>query len=143
MRKIYLLLFIIFIPSCGFESIYSSKNFLFEIGKINFEENDRNRQIVRSLRSISNKDAQKILDIDLNSNLEKRVVSKTKTGDPETFELAILVTIKVLNREKIFVSKQNYSNNDNKFQLNQYEKEIEEQLVTEIIDDILIYLTKV
>ena len=143
MRKIYLLLFIIFIPSCGFESIYSSKNFLFEIGKINFEENDRNRQIVRSLRSISNKNAQKILDIDLNSTLEKRVVSKTKTGDPETFELAILVTIKVLNREKIFVSKQNYSNNDNKFQLNQYEKEIEEQLVTEIIDDILIYLTKV
>ena len=141
MRKIYLLLFIIFIPSCGFESIYSSKNFLFEIGKINFEENDRNRQIVRSLRSIS-KNAQKVLDIELNSNLEK-VVSKTKAGDPETFELAVSVTIKVLKKEQVFVSLQNYSNNDNKFQLNQYEKEIEEQLVTEIIDDILIYLTKV
>ena len=143
MRNIYLLLFIIFIPSCGFESVYSSKNFLFEIGKINFEENDRNRQIARSLRSISNKNAQKVLDIELNSNLEKRVVSKTKAGDPETFELTVSVTIKVLKKEQVFVSQQNYSNNDNKFQLNQYEKEIEEQLVTEIIDDILIYLTKV
>ena len=143
MRNIYLLLFIIFIPNCGFESVYSSKNFLFEIGKINFEENDRNRQIARSLRSISNKNAQKVLDIELNSNLEKRVVSKTKTGDPETFELTVSVTIKVLKKEQVFVSQQNYSNNDNKFQLNQYEKEIEEQLVTEIIDDILIYLTKV
>ena len=78
MRNIYLLLFIIFIPSCGFESIYSSKTFLFEIGKINFEENDRNRQIARSLRSISNKNTQKVLDIELNSNLEKELYQKQK-----------------------------------------------------------------
>ena len=49
----------------------------------------------------------------------------------------------MLGNQKIFTNKQNYNNNDNKFQLNQYEKEVEDQLITEIIDDILIYLTKI
>ena len=143
MRKFYFFLFIILIPGCGFESIYSSKNFLFEIGEIKYEDNNLNKQIVRSLKSISNKNARKVIDIDLKSTQEKKVVSKTKTGDPKIYELIISVQIKVSENEKVFMSKQNYNNNDNKFQLNQYEKEIKEQLITEIIDDILIYLTKI
>tara|TARA_B100000035_G_C20901092_1_gene509457 strand:- start:494 stop:925 length:432 start_codon:yes stop_codon:yes gene_type:complete len=143
MKKFSIFLILIFFPGCGFESIYSSKNFLFEIGKINYEESKLNRQIVRSLNTISNKNAKKILDIDLKSTKEKRIISKTKAGDPEIFELEISVEVEVLGNQKIFTNKQNFNNNDNKFQLNQYEKEVEDQLVTEIIDDILIYLTKI
>ena len=34
-------------------------------------------------------------------------------------------------------------NNENKFELNQFESEIEKQLISEIIDDILIYLATI
>ena len=62
-------------------------------------------------------------------------------GDPEIFELMILVKIEILDIQKNFKSKQNYNNNDNKFKLKEFESEIEKQLVSEIIDEILIYLT--
>ena len=35
-----------------------------------------------------------------------------------------------------------YNNNENKFVLNQYEIEIEKQIINGIIEDILIYLAK-
>ena len=142
MKKLYFLLFIILLHGCGYQPIYSSKNFIFKIGQINYEQTKLNKQIVRSLRSMSNKKASKTLNISLDTTKEKTVISKTKTGDPENFQLLITVKIKILDEEKIFLSKQNYSNNDNKFKLNEYETEIENQLISEIIDDILIYLTK-
>ncbi len=142
MRNLYIILLISILYSCGYEPIYSSKNFLFRIDKIYFEENKINNQIARSLKSISNQNAEKNLSINFSANKEKKIISKTKTGDPENFELIISVNIEVLNQQKTFISKQNYSNNDNKFELNEYESEIEKQLITQIIDNILRYLTQ-
>tara|TARA_B110001452_G_C15126180_1_gene392469 strand:+ start:374 stop:808 length:435 start_codon:yes stop_codon:yes gene_type:complete len=141
MKKLYFSLIIILLIGCGYEPIYSSKNILFKVDQVYFEENNLNRQIVRSLRSISNQKAKKKLNINLSSEKLKKVVSKTKTGDPEIFELMILVKIEILDIQKNFKSKQNYNNNDNKFKLKEFESEIEKQLVSEIIDEILIYLT--
>tara|TARA_Y100000992_G_C21242331_1_gene481386 strand:- start:8 stop:451 length:444 start_codon:yes stop_codon:yes gene_type:complete len=146
MKKVYFLLINLFVLSflqgCGYEPVYSSKNFLFKVEKINYENNRINNQIARSLKSISNENAQNNLNLNLSSKKQKKVISKNKSGDPVIFELAILITIKIEGEEMIFVSKQSYNNNENKFELNEYENEIEEQLVNEIVDDILIFLAK-
>ena len=71
--------------SCGYEPVYSSKNFVFKIGKIDYENNRINNQIARSLKSFSNKNAQNIIDLELNSKKEKDVISKNKSGDPQIF----------------------------------------------------------
>ena len=139
---INILLIVIFTHSCGYEPVYSSKNFLFKIGKIEYENNKINNHIARSLKSLSNKNAQNILNLNLSSNKIKKVVSKNKSGDPEIFELSISIEIEIQNEKKTFFNKQNYNNNENKFELNEYEIEIEEQIINEIIDDILIYLVK-
>ena len=80
--------------------------------------------------------------MELNSIKEKRIVSKNKSGDAEIFELKIRVEVVINNQQKSFSSFQNYNNNENKFELNQYEIEIEKQIINGIIDDILIYLAK-
>ena len=136
------LLILTFLQGCGYEPIYSSKNFLFKIDKINYDNNKINNQIVRSLRSMSNQNSQNAFDLDLSSKKEKKIVSKNKSGDAEIFEMKILINIKIKNKQKTFISLQNYNNNENKFELNQYEIEIEKQIINEIIDDILIYLAK-
>ena len=136
-------LIIFLLSGCGFEPTYSSKKFLFRVDKINYEYNKINSQIARSLKSISNQNAKNILDINLKSRKEKKIISKNKSGDPEIFELIIYVDIEVKEIQKNFISKQNYKNNENKFELNEYEIEIEKQLVNEIIDNILIYLANV
>lgn len=128
---------------CGYEPVYSSKNFVFKIGKIDYENNRINNQIARSLKSFSNKNAQNIIDLELNSKKEKDVISKNKSGDPQIFNLRITINIKIKDDEKTFISEQTYNNNENKFELNQFESEIEKQLISEIIDDILIYLATI
>ena len=128
---------------CGYEPVYSSKNFVFKIGKIDYENNRINNQIARSLKSFSNKNAQNIIDLELNYKKEKDVISKNKSGDPQIFNLRMTINIKIKDDEKTFISEQTYNNNENKFELNQFESEIEKQLISEIIDDILIYLATI
>ena len=144
MKKIHLflinILILIFLEGCGYQPVYSSKNFLFKVGKIDYENSQINNQIVRSLKSLSNQNVQNIIDLKLNSKKEKRIVSKNKSGDAEIFELEILVEVVINDQQKSFSSSQNYNNNENKFELNQYEIEMEKQIINVIFDDILIYL---
>lgn len=135
-------IFLIFLQGCGYEPIYSSKNFLFKINKIDYESNNINNQIAGSLRSLSNENAQNSLNLVLNSKKERKIVSKNKSGDAEIFSLEISINILIDGKQKTFTSLQNYNNNENKFELNQYEIEIEKQIINQIIDDILIYLAQ-
>ena len=144
MKRKYILLInvliIIFLYGCGYKPVYSSKDLLFKINKVTHTNSKINNQIVRSLKSISNDEVTNTLDLELNSNKEKIIVSKNKNGDPEMFELKILVNIKVKNKEKTFLGKQAYNNTENKFELNEYEIQLEKQIITKIIDEIIIFL---
>lgn len=143
-RYFFLILFLytILLQGCGYEPIYSSKNFLFKINKISFEKNKINNQIAKNLKSMSNENATKILDLDLKSEIKKKVVSKNKSGDPVIFELTLLITIETEYNKKIFIKKQVYNNRENKFELNEFEIQMQNQIIKNIIDDILIYLSK-
>ena len=118
MKRKYILLInvliITFLYGCGYKPVYSSKDLLFKINKVTHTSSKINNQIVRSLKSISNDEVTNTLDLELNSNKEKIIVSKNKNGDPEMFELKILVNIKVKNKEKNFLGKQVYKNIENK-----------------------------
>ena len=144
MKKKYVLLAGILIISllsgCGYKPVYSSKNFLFKINKITHANNKINNQIARSLKSISNDNATNSLNFELSSKKEKIIISKNKNGDPEIFELKIFIDIIVKNKQKTFVGKQVYNNTENKFELNEYEIQIEKQIITKIIDEIIIFL---
>ena len=113
---------------------------MFKINEVTHTSSKINNQIVRSLKSISNDEVTNTLDLELNSNKEKIIVSKNKNGDPEMFELKILVNIKVKNKEKNFLGKQVYKNIENKFELNEYEIQIERQIISKIIDEVIFFL---
>jgi hypothetical protein len=128
------------LTGCGYKPVYSSKEFLFKINEIKHVNNKINNQIARSLKSISNDNATSSLNFELNSKKEKIIVSKNKNGDPEIFELKIIIDIIVKGKQKNFLGKQVYNNIENKFELNEYEIEIEKQIITKMIDEIIIFL---
>tara|TARA_Y100000389_G_scaffold129820_1_gene127273 strand:- start:359 stop:805 length:447 start_codon:yes stop_codon:yes gene_type:complete len=134
------ILIISLLSSCGYKSVYSSKDLIFKIDKVTHSNSKINNQIARTLKSISNDEAANTLNLEFSSNKEKIIVSKNKSGDPEIFELKILVNIKVRNIEKNFVAKQIYNNIANKFELNEYEIQIEKQIISKIIDEIIRFL---
>ena len=144
MKKNYALftsiLIITLLSACGYKPVYSSKNFLFKINEIKHTNNKINNQVVRSLKSISNNNATTSLNFELRSKKEKNTISKNKNGDPEIFELKIIIDIVVKDKQKTFLGKQVYKNTENKFELNEYEIQLEKQIITKMIDEIIIFL---
>ena len=144
MKKKYTLLtsilIITFLYGCGYKPVYSSKDFLFKINEVKHTNNRINNQIVRSLKSISNNNATTSLNLELRSKKEKNIISKNKNGDPEIFELKIIIDIVIKDKQKTFLGKQVYSNKENQFELNQYEIQMEKQIIYKIIDEVILFL---
>ena len=140
-----LLIILLFKTSCGYTPIYSSSNFELKINKIDYEPNILNKQIVQTLSSLSNPSASKEYNISVNTLNEKNIVSKNSKGETVIFEKKIVLELELYNEEnrynKKFSSKINYNNNDNKFELNQYEIEIEKQIIDDLIEEVILYFS--
>ena len=145
----YYFIFLIFLGSCGYERIYLSKELNFNITKLEFISNEKiNKNIEKTFNSINkNIDGKKIRAV-VNSQKEKKIITKDKKGNPNLFELSIKVEIyfyeneKLLNK-KTFLRNNKYSNNDNKFDLNIYEQNLEKILNEQIVQEIYTYLNQV
>lgn len=150
-KKLNILFFliIIFLHSCGFEPIFSSKNIkdakLVSIHKVNFEVySDSNNLFLRKFRYFQ-KDEENLkkFNLALNINETKKIISKNKLGDPETFNIEISVDVIILNTENNILNSRtisknrNYNNLSNKFDLKQEENIIKNNIVDEIVDEIL------
>ena len=142
-----LLIILLFKTSCGYTPIYSSSNFELKIKKIDYEPNILNKQIVQTLSSLSNPSASKEYNLSVNTLNEKNIVSKNSKGETVIFEKKIVLELELYNEEnrynKKFSSKINYNNNDNKFELKQFEKIIINDLVDKIIRRINLDLSSI
>tara|TARA_B100001996_G_scaffold71853_1_gene52746 strand:- start:3129 stop:3584 length:456 start_codon:yes stop_codon:yes gene_type:complete len=142
---IILILSTFIITSCGYKSIYSSKNLNFNISE--FEVTDKtkiSRKIKSNLDSYKKNNSKNFYYIKINSKKEINIISKDSKGDPSNFVMNIISEITILNDEKIVKNKVfsesfNYKNSSNKFDLKQYEKNIEENLTDKIIENIISY----
>ena len=150
MKRIFLVVIIIFLHGCGFKSIYSSKDSNYKI--ISIEKNISNnltQYIQDSINVYSNDNAEKNLKINLNFNDDIIVILKDSKGDPKKNRLTITLVMKIFNQNnnlietKKFTENFEYNIDDNKFNLKQYEKNIKLNLVNEIIQQIQVFLAEV
>ena len=145
-KSILLILLFFILANCGFEPIYSSKKSNFNIGEIKITNKNRfNAIIENNLRNISNSESQNIFDLIINSERKKIVSSKDAKGNPQLLTMIISVEVQIIKNNVIkntknFSKNFSYSNNSNKFGLAQYEKDIEKNLISEIIENINSYL---
>ena len=151
LKKIITTLSFLLLLSCGYEPIYSTKqinsNDNFSINTINYIGNNKVNQILKNkLKKILNKEKKSIeLNLTLNSMLEKVVTSKDKKGNPKRFAIKIIIDLEVfesaiLKNKRNFEEKFEYSNKSNKFDLNKYEKNIKDNLISELSNEIIKYL---
>ena len=150
MKKLFLLLMIsMFISQCGYEKIYSGKNLNLTIKKIKKENNIINNEISNTLLGIlSNKTSENTFDLEIQSKKFTEVRTKNSKGDPSVYVLKLETKIIAKNKANkeytnIFYEEINYNNNDDKFELSQYIKQLERILTDEIVQDIIAYLTNI
>ena len=151
LKKIITTLGFFLLLSCGYEPIYSKKqinsNYNFSINSINYIGDNRVNTILKNkLKKNLNKEKKSTdLNLNLNSRVEKVVTSKDKKGNPIKFLIKIIINIEVFESEILkgktkFEEEFEYDNKSNKFGLKQYEKNIKDNLISKLSDDIIRYL---
>ena len=149
MRKIKFLMILLFaflIVSCGYQPIFLKKNIDLNILKIDKTGDKKiNSTIIKSLQKLnnSNKSSNKI-KISINSQKKNETISKDEKGIPSKFLMTMRVNIKVYDQENLLKEKSFnkdfvYNNSENKFDLNQYKKQIENNLLNKIIEEVTMF----
>ena len=142
LKIIYILLFII-ISGCGYQAIYGTKDINLRVKEIKLTGNNNLNKKINNYFNYykNNKNYSKIIDVHINSSLKKEISSKDRKGNAKTFKLSLSIKLNILENEniiktKIFNKNSNYKSLDNKFDLNQYEENLINNLVHDIWQDI-------
>ena len=147
MKKLILILIFIFVSNCGFSPIYLSNDnsIIQSIKKIELKGNENLSKRIQNTLNIKTSNNNKFLVI-FDSSIEKTSISKNSSNITTGFMMSLDVTISILDNDKIVINKNfnknfTYNNRDNKFELLEYERSIEENLISEISDEIILYLS--
>ena len=147
MRK-FLIIFFILLTGCGYKSIYIGKN----INDFKFKNitliGDRNinKKISSVLNFKEDKKKNNLNEIIIKSNKNIFETSKNNKGQIETYKTSITLDLIIkkngnIIKKKQFIEDFSYNNKDNKFDLNIYQKEVENNITNKIIEEIIIYLS--
>ena len=144
-RILFLLLLIL--TSCGYQPLYSKKetkilivNELEQIGDTNI-----NKRVASALSINIDKNLQLTNKITLENKKKIIETSKNKKGQPDSFKMVIDFRFilsdngSILN-EKFISEEFSYKNKENKFDLSQYEMNIEQNLINKIIEKLIFYI---
>ena len=144
-KKIILILLFVNLTNCGFESIYSEGNRTeYSVSKIILEgEKNTNRKVVSSLNL--NEDKNSPYKIKLISEKTNLTTAKDQYGNPSIYELTITTKFFFIRdeqviKENIFIESFSYNKSGNNFELMQYQKNIEIDLINRIANKIIVFL---
>jgi hypothetical protein len=149
-KKLVFILTLLAVTNCGYEPIYSKKETLnISINKIELIGDKKiNRSIVSFANLRETKNVNYSYDLNLNSSKKIEVVSKNSAGNVTSFKITIIVkfSLKDPNDQGAVIKSKNfrtsfiYNNKKNKFDLMQYKKSIEKNLIEKIAEEIAIYI---
>tara|TARA_B100001778_G_C18276491_1_gene488949 strand:+ start:52 stop:510 length:459 start_codon:yes stop_codon:yes gene_type:complete len=142
-----LILFLFFLLSCGYKPILKVKNYKFSINVEEVSGDEKiNSIIINNFNNLKND--KKKYDINLSSKKEKKILSKDSKGDPSIFELEINVNYSLKDDGKIIIEKNlnrrtTYNNITDKFELENYENSIINNLSKNMSDIIILSISEI
>ena len=149
MKKNFLILVFFFMSQCvGYEPIYSSKEQNFYIDTISTEIDDKiSRNIEKKLKPYTKKNEKEKKELKIKSIKEEKILSKDNKGDPVILEIEISTNVVISNNKMTktlkFVERFSYTNQSNKFEFEQYKKNIEKNLIDKIFDKLIFKLINI
>ena len=132
-KKILIPILLLFLSSCGYDAIHSKKNLIyydFSISKLTFIGDRKvNIKIKERLNNYTLNEKDKNFSLKISSDIEKVVLAKDIAGDPTSFKFTIKINAEITKNDNFkdkfnIVESFNYNNIANKFDLEQYEREI-------------------
>jgi len=146
MKKILILIFYIFLGNCaGYEPILNNKNVNFYIGEItNKDKSNVTKKIITKLKPYRIVKSELKINLEIESSVKDRVISRDSKGDAKIFEKSVQVKITSIKsnvvNQLVYYETFSFNNQSNKFELNQYKKNIENTLIDRILEQLIIDL---
>ena len=147
MKKIILVLSFLLLVSCGYQPIFSSKTSNFLIEEIIYNKNDKISLKIRNNLTYLSKTENyiRVIRLKLSSKKKIDISSKDSKGDPLVYKMTISTNVEIYSNNELTMQKNitknfSYKNTENKFDLKQYEKTIENNLIETIKEDIILIL---
>ena len=144
MKKI-LIIIIFLLSNCGYEPLLVNKtNLNLVFNEVNLNGNKQiNRKIISSL-NIKKNSNKSLTNLFLESKRMVIETSKDSKGRVNTYKMIINLRYVIEDNseiiaERVFEESFIYNNKDNKSDLIQYQKEIEENLTDRIIEELIVY----
>jgi len=148
MKKIFIL-FLLIITSCGYQPVYKIDqiNDTLKIKEIKLSgDKTLSEKISKGLSIEIVKSNECLNKLDVNSQKNITETSKNSKGQVTSYRTTISTVISIMDGDDNLVRKKNVSKQfsynvlANKFKLKEYEEEIENNLINQIIRDIKIFL---
>ena len=148
MKKIFIL-FLLIITSCGYQPIYKIDQIkdTLKIKEIKLSgDKTLSEKISKGLSIEMVKSNESLNKLDVNSQKNITETSKNSKGQVSSYRTTISTVISIMDGDDNLVRKKNVSKQfsynvlANKFKLKEYEEEIENNLINEIIRDTNIFL---
>ncbi len=143
MKKIFLLIMITFIYSCGYSPLYlAGKNdMLLNLKKIEGDF-ELNNYIKNNFKIASDVNSPNVYDINAETKFEKIILTKDATGNATDYRLDFTVKFIILSENKEVSYKESFKikKNDQKFEQSNYEREIKKNFSEIVKDKLVLYL---
>ena len=149
MKKLFSIYLLILLTACSsYTPIYTTNQINFYIDKIEINnDNKLIRKIIKKLKPYTIKNEKKGITLKLDLKKQENIIMKDTKGDPASFEVKINLTVNVksknYNGELDFEEKFNFNNKSNKFELNQYKKTMETNLLNKIFESLILELRNI
>ena len=146
MKKIIFISLIIFLSNCaGYKPIFTSDQTNFYIEKIEISDDSKHvRKLIKSLKPYSVDNGKQSITLKLDLDKQENIIMKDAKGDPASYEIKIELKVDVItmNGTNKLNFKENFTfnNQSNKFELNQYKKNMETNLINKIFENLILEL---
>ena len=143
MKNIAIITFLLFLSHCGYSSIYKNQqtqNFQLSIIETKGDY-EMNNLITNEIKLYSNKDARKIYNIEIDTDYEKKVLTKDSSGVITDYNLSVvsIISINLKNKNKTFKFEENINIKiqADTFEQNTYEKNIKRNFASSIREKLI------
>jgi len=138
---------LILLASCGYQPLYvgmDMKDTGFKKITVLGEKNI-NRKIISILSLKEDEENKTLNEITFTSKKSISETSKDSKGQVLTFKTAIQINIKIMNNQKVikernFSEEFSYNNKENKFDLREYQNQIENNLINNIVEKLIVFI---
>ena len=147
MMKNFFLILILFITSCGYQPLYSTKDYKeFKFSKITLKGDIEINTKIINLLNIKEVDTDLSLnELELESLFIVEETSKDSKGKVVSYRSRAEVNLvikknKIIIENKSFIEDFTYSNSENKSDLVEYQKEVKGNISNKIIEEIILFM---